>query len=187
MPIRPLHRWRIPALGSALTLAGFIALGPVSADVVSSGEVGMISQSSVSVKVAPAEAYQRFLNIGAWWNPVHSYTQEANRLTLKAEQGGCFCESLKDGGFVEHMRVIFASPGKMLRLQGGLGPLAEMGASGVMTVKFEAAGPETKVTLTYAISGYLPDKGLANIAAPVDNVVHEQLDRYKKFADGGTT
>lgn len=185
MRIRPFRRWSAPVLGSAVTLAGFIVSAPARADVVSTDVGGLISRSSVTVKGSPGEAYQRFLNIGAWWNPVHTYSQDASRLSLKAEPGGCFCESLKDGGFVEHLRVVLVMPGKLLRLQGGLGPLQEMGASGVMTVKFEAAGAQTQVTLIYAVTGYLPDKGMANVAAPVDTVVHEQLERYKHFADGG--
>ena len=34
------------------------------------------------------------------------------------ERGGCFCERLKDGGGVEHMRVTFVDPGKRIVLTG---------------------------------------------------------------------
>jgi hypothetical protein len=186
MNIRPFRRWPALSPGSALILAALIAPPPAAADVVSSGAGGLVSRNSVTVKGSPGEAYQRFLNIGAWWDPAHTYTQDGNRLSLKAEPGGCFCESLKGGGFVEHLRVVLVMPGKLLRLQGGLGPLQEMGASGVMTVKFEPAGAQTLVTLTYAVSGYQPGDGLADVAAPVDEVLHEQLERYRKLTDGGT-
>ncbi len=44
--------------------------------------------------------------------------------------GGCFCELIPDGaGEIEHMRVIYTRPGVTLRLQGGLGPLQEVGVS----------------------------------------------------------
>lgn len=153
------------------------------ADISSSGPGGFVTKSTVMVSATPAAAYQRFLQIGSWWNPEHTYTQDGRNLTLKAEPGGCLCESLKDGGFVEHLRVIFASPGRLLRLQGGLGPLQDLGATGALSVSFEAVDAQTRVTLPYAVTGYRADKGLAELAAPVDGVLTEQLQRYKKAAD----
>jgi uncharacterized protein YndB with AHSA1/START domain len=158
---------------------------PTRAELASSGPSGFLIRSTVTVRGTPAAAYARFLDIGSWWNPAHSYSQDGKRLTLKAEPGGCFCESLEDGGFVEHMRVVFVSPAKLLRLQGGLGPLQPMGATGTMTVQFEAAGAETKVTLSYAVTAFLPDNQPKEIATAVDGMLLEQLQRYQKVAAAG--
>lgn len=168
------------------TMATSLALaGPVPAEVVSSGESGFVTKASVLVRVAPAAAYARFVDIGSWWDPAHSYSQDGKRMSLKAEPGGCFCESLESGGFVEHLRVIFVEPGKILRLQGGLGPLQEMGAAGTMSVKFEQAGTETRVTLSYMVTAFLPGRTATEIAGPVDGVLQQQLQRFQRSANGG--
>jgi hypothetical protein len=68
-----------------------------------------------------------------------------------------------------------------LRLEGGLGPLQEIGAHGAMTVAFEGDGPSTKVTLTYAVGGYAPN-GLGALAPIVDGVIGAQMLRYRQIA-----
>lgn len=173
MPVRP-HI--APAL-----LAATLAV-PAGAEVVSASATGFVVRSQVTVAAEPAAAYRRFLDIGSWWDPEHSYSGDSRNLTLRAEPGGCFCETLPQRGFVEHLRVVFVQPGKLLRLEGGLGPLQEMGASGVMTLKFEPAQAQTLVTLTYVVSGYLPGKGLGEVAEPVDKVLLEQLQRFVRKA-----
>jgi len=76
------------------------------------------------------------------------------------------------------MDVVYAAPGKALRLVGGLGPLQEMGVSGALTftLKAESAGV-TRVTVSYAVSGFAP-QGFADLAPAVDAVLGEQLARY---------
>ena len=62
--------------------------------------------------VAPAEAYAKFLRIGEWWSDAHSYSGAAANMTLDTARGGCWCESWP-GGFVEHMAVTTAMPGRL--------------------------------------------------------------------------
>lgn len=181
----PASRSPIPclALGWVAASAALALISPARAEVASSGEGGFTVTSSVTVEANPSGAYFRFLQIGSWWDPKHTYSGEGANLTLKAQPNGCFCEALPHGGFVEHMRVIYAVPDTALRMRGGLGPLQEMGVTGTMSVKFEAAGEETRVTLTYVVSGYAPGKGLGELAAPVDGVLTEQLQRFKQWTD----
>jgi uncharacterized protein YndB with AHSA1/START domain len=182
---RTVFRFISTPIAGALAVAILSFPAPARAELASSGPSGFLTRSTVTVKGTPAAAYARFLDIGSWWNPAHSYSQDGKRMTLKAEPGGCFCESLKDGGFVEHLRVVFVAPGKLLRLQGGLGPLQPMGATGTLTIQFEAAGPDTKVTLSYAVTAFLPDNQPKEIGTAVDGVLLEQLQRYQKAADAG--
>ena len=71
-------------------------------------------------------------DIGEWWNADHTFSGKSSNLTLDATFNGCFCEKLENGGFVRHMSVVFAEPGKVLRMQGGLGPLQSMAVTGTM-------------------------------------------------------
>src|SRR5690349_14228561 len=125
------------------------------------------------------------MQIGRWWNPAHTYSGDAANLALSAKPGGCLCETLPGGGFVKHMDVVYAAPGKALRLVGGLGPLQGMGAAGAMTFDFKAEGAITRVTVTYIVSGFAPGAGLAAIAPPVEGVLAEQLTRFKRFTETG--
>jgi hypothetical protein len=165
-----------------LLIALFSALSvslPAAAAIKDTAHDAFTVEEDVEVGASPARAYDLFVSIGRWWDSGHTFSGDAHHLTIDATAGGCFCETLKDGN-VEHMRVIFASRGEMLRLKGGLGPLQGT-ADGVMSVAFAPApGGGTKISLTYRVWGYEP-AGLENLANPVDGVLGEQLMRYRDF------
>jgi hypothetical protein len=96
--------------------------------------------------------------------------------------GGCWCESLPDGGSVEHLHVIYVAPGKVLRLRGALGPFQAMAVDGVMTWSVKAAANGTDISLSYAIGGYAKG-GFENLAKGADHVLGEQIDRLRKLID----
>jgi hypothetical protein len=173
-----------------LTGALLAALAPQSpAEVIASGEPGFSLKIELPLAVPADAAYRSFLRIGEWWNKDHTYSGSATYLTLDPRPGGCFCEQLSNGGFVRHMEVVYSAPGKGLRLEGGLGPLQAMGASGVMSFEFRpGAGPGaagTTLVATYNVSGFVPGKGLAELAPAVDGVLTEQLNRFKRLAETG--
>lgn len=157
--------------------AVLFATAPAHADVVSSAPNGFVSQHTVTVPLAPDAAYDRFVRVGTWWDGAHSYSGKASNMSMQARPGGMWIERLGGGDFVEHMRVVYAQRGKMLRLHGGLGPIQEMGVHGSMQITFAAEGAGTKVTARYAIGGYFPD-GTAQMAPGVDFVLGEALKRF---------
>lgn len=163
----------------ALTL--MFAGGAAHAEVTSSAAGGFIVRQVVSVPADHAVAYRKFLQIDQWWDRDHTFSGDAANLSIKARPGGCWCETLKDGGFVRHMDVVYAAPGEVIRFTGGLGPLQQMAVAGAMSVTFEADGPSTKVTMTYAVGGYAPN-GLGALAPIVDGVLGGQMLRYREFA-----
>jgi hypothetical protein len=155
------------------------------AEVTATGPSGFSLKIETTVAGAPTDAFNHFIQIGRWWNAAHTYSGDAANLALSAKPGGCFCETLPGGGFVKHMDVVYAAPGKTLRLFGGLGPLQGMGAAGALTFDFKAEGANTRVTVTYVVSGFAPGPGLAPLATPVDGVLMGQLARFKHFAETG--
>jgi hypothetical protein len=165
-------------LAAAATSAGWT-------EVTASGPSGFSLKTEITVAGTPADTFNRFIQIGRWWDPAHTYSGDAANMALTAKPGGCFCETLPGGGFVKHMDVVYAAPGKSLRLVGGLGPLQRMGASGALSFDFEAEGANTRLTATYVVSGFAPGPGLAPLATPVDGVLGEQLTRLKRFAETG--
>ena len=116
--------------------------------------------------------------IGTWWNGAHSYSGDASNLRLELRAGGCFCETLPDGGTVEHMRVIQALPGSVVRMSGGLGPLQSEALAGTLSWSLRAVEGGTEITSVYLVSGHARGD-IATYAAPVDGVLREQMERLR--------
>lgn len=161
-----------------LVAAAFVLFaGAAQAEVVDSTANGFTSKHVVTVALTPRAAYDRFVNIGAWWDGAHTYSGDARNLSMTVRNGGAWTERLGGGDFVEHARVIFAQRGKTLRFSGCLGPLQQMGVTCAMTATFAAEGAGTKVTFTTMAGGYFPG-GAAQIATPVDGVLGQAMTRY---------
>lgn len=158
-----------------------LAASSAFADVVDSGPGGFTTKTSVTVNAPAARAYAALAKIGSWWSKDHTWSGNATNLSLDAKPGGCFCETLPNGG-VRHMTVIYADAGKMLRLSGGLGPLQDLAVTGVMTFTFTEANGKTTIDVTYKVGGYMAG-GLNGLAKPVDSVVTEQVTRLKDYVD----
>jgi len=163
-------------------LLGLIA-GPAAAAVVDAQPGGFEVKTTIAIAASPDAVYAALVQPGRWWSSQHTYSHDARNLTLEPLAGGCWCEALPGGGSVQHMRVVYADPGKMLRAVGGLGPLQGMGVQGALTWTL-ASGPAggTVVTQAYDVGGYAPG-GLAALAPIVDGVLGEQLARLKAYVE----
>src|SRR5215470_556781 len=126
----------------------------VRADVIDSTADGFTVKTIVNIHAAPAEVYRRLVgNVGDWWNPAHTFSQDAHNLSIEERPLGCFCEKLPNQGAVRHMEVIFYQPGKTLRMSGGIGPMQALAVSAVATFSLFAEDGGTKLTLTFAVGG----------------------------------
>jgi hypothetical protein len=164
-------------------LLGAIALvsTSASAEVVSASPNGFEVRQTVNLVVPPAAAFDAFRNIGAWWDPEHTYSGDSANLSLTLVPGGCFCERLPKGGGVEHMRVAYIDPGKHIVLTGALGPLLYEAVTGVMDVQVKTIAGGTQLTLDYKAAGFA--RGGADKLAPVvDSVLAAQVKRYRTYA-----
>lgn len=173
-------------------MRGFLALmfglavaGPCMAEVKIRNPQGFVVANTVTVNTTPAKAYAALGQIGHWWKSEHTLSGDAANLSLDTRIGSCFCEKLKDGGAVGWMVVILSQPDRTLRLRGALGPLQGEGADGVMTWTFKPISGGVQVGLTYAVGGFA-SANAETFAAPVDEVLGEQLKRYKAFVETGS-
>jgi len=82
------------------------------------------------------------------------------------------------------MEVIYLAPGKLVRMTGGLGPLQEVAVVGTMTIGLAPSNGGTKLEMTYAAAGYLPN-GMSGLAPLVDSVLGGQFVRLKNFVETG--
>jgi Polyketide cyclase / dehydrase and lipid transport len=175
------------ALVHALATTGAVALAVPTAiaEVTGVGGSGFEVREQAHIAAAPDAVYAALLRPQRWWDPEHTYSGDARRLTLDAKVGGCWCETMPGGGSVEHLVILYLVPGKAVRFRGALGPLQAMGVTGSMTVKLAAAGGGTELTLTYDVGGYVKD-GFDDLSKAVDNVLGSQVARLKKLIETGS-
>ena len=152
---------------------------------IESTAAGFLVRNTAAINAPPAKVYAALTDgVARWWDPVHTFSHDARNLTLDAKPGGCFCERLPDGGGVEHMRVVYASPGTLLRLSGAIGPLQEAALVGTMTWNLSQAAGGTTVELIYAAGGFRAG-GFRDIPTVVDGVLRGQLARLKALVETG--
>lgn len=170
----------------AAALAAFAIATPARADVASATPGAIVLRAEADVSATPDRAWRALTQVGRWWGSDHTYSGDARNLRLDPHAGGCWCERWREGE-VEHMRVLatFEHEGtRVLRLEGGLGPLQEMGVAGILTFTVTPREGGAKITMTYRVSG---DSGLGldNIAPGIDGVLMEQFGHLIRYADSG--
>jgi hypothetical protein len=156
-------------------LLAVIVAAPVLADTIKAAPDRLEFEYNADVAMAKDKLWARVLRPGAWWSNDHTYSGKAANMKLAAKAGGCWCE-VWPGGEVEHGHVVYIAPGSVLRIEGALGPLQEMGVSGILAITLEpgADSDHTRLKLTYKVSGSSLLK-LDTLSSVVDRVIGEQF------------
>lgn len=158
---------------------------PAFAEVKAASDTGFNSVHIATVNATPEEIWTRLLTPKDYWNKAHSWSGSTAGFYIDAQANGCFCELFQEAdvngklntvGSVEHMRVLFAHPSKVLRMQGALGPLQSEAVIGTLTVAMEPTKDKagTRVSFSYVVGGYMRYT-VAEIAPAVDKVLGEQF------------
>ena len=177
MAIRP----RVYIAASLLSLA---AAGGTRGAVGASAPDHLVLTYRFQTRAAPAKAYASVVDVAHWWSSDHTYSGNAKNLAMTARAGGCWCETW-NGGSVQHMTVLLAMPGKLLRLSGGLGPLQGAALAATLTFELKPAAAGSEVTVSYVVGGFIGG-GLDKIAPGVDGVLGAQLQRLGRLIDTGS-
>ncbi len=175
---------RLWFLVAALVLAPSLA----KAEVASASPSAFLLRAEAVVAASPDRAWRAVGRIGHWWNSQHTFSGDARRMTLDMSAGGCFCERWAGGQSVEHGRVVLVMEHegvRTVRFVGGLGPLQELAASGVMTIVVAPDPGGARITMTYRVAGDSA-LGLNAVAPLVDQVVTEQFTRLVRYAETGS-
>ena len=175
------QKYKLAICVSALTCA-CMAGGGAAAEVLNVAAGGFEVRETAHVAAPPDQVYAALLLPSRWWSSDHTFSRSAANLVLDAHAGGCWCETLPNGGSVQHLTVVYVSPGKALRLRGALGPLQGLAVDGAMTWSVQSAAGGTDISMTYAVGGYVKD-GFDDLSKGVDHVLGEQLVRLKKLID----
>lgn len=177
-----MRKWMI----LACLLVGPHVIGAARAEVVSASEGAFVVRSEAVSPVETKRAWRALGEIGKWWNPEHTYSGDAGRMSLDRRAGGCFCESWS-GQSVEHGRVVLNMEHegvRTIRIAGALGPLQELGANGVLTFRISGDGAGSRIAADYRVSGD-PSLALNALAPVVDAVLEEQVSRLARYAATG--
>lgn len=161
------------------------AASVAQAEVTSSAPNGFAVTEAISIKAPAKQVYQSLGKVGRWWSSKHTVTGDAANMYLDLSTKGCFCEKGKDGKQRQHMAVVDIVPNEQVRLRGALGPMQAMGVDGALTWTIKPDGDGVTLTQSYNVGGYMPD-GLDKLAPHVDQVLHEQLMRFKAFVETGS-
>ncbi len=159
-----------------------LMLSQPQAEVVTIAETGFIVQNQIQVAADRDTTWTAFVEeVDRWWPKDHSWWGEQGSFSIDAFAGGCFCERAGERS-AEHMHVVFADPGNVLRMTGGLGPLQEMGMFGALNFAFVSTNDGTQVTMTYRVNGINPD-GFEQLAPIVDQVQALQIGGLASFLE----
>lgn len=154
------------------------------ASVADSSQYGFTVKHVQVLKADPRVVFDKFTSdINKWWHPDHTWSGKAENLYIQVYIGGVFGEKWESGS-VRHMNVIYLEPGKVLRMEGGLGPMQQHAVTGVLTLEIAADTSGTKVAMTYTAGGYMPG-GMAKLAPLVDQVLGLQFSRFAAWVNEG--
>lgn len=170
------------------TITALLLISPMTApaEVKNLGPGGFTSHHQRHFAAPPADVFAAMTGrISEWWDGSHSWSADAGNLYVDASPGGCFCERLPGGGWVEHLRVVYLAPNQAIRFKGSLGPLLDLGLNGTMAWQLApATDGGTDLTWTYIVNGYL-EGGFEGLAPVVDAVNGAQVDGLVRLLQTG--
>lgn len=150
------------------------------ADVVKSTDEGFIIQHGATVAAGKARVFRAMTGkVGKWWSPDHSFSGDAGNMLIDEN---CFCERW-EGNLVRHLNTVAWVSNSKVVLEGGLGPLKELGLNGSMVWTLTANDDGgTTINWKYHVYGY-SETDLAALSAAVDGVLKEQLGRLTLYLE----
>lgn len=168
-----------------LALVAYLFVQPAHAEVLKVGPGGFTSHHERTLSAPPELVYTAMTErISEWWEGSHSWTANAENLYVEARPGGCFCERMPNGGWVEHLRIVYLAPNQGIRFKGSLGPLLDLGLNGTMSWKLAATeNGGTELQWTYIVNGYM-EGGFEGLAPVVDGVNAAQVDGLVRLFSG---
>lgn len=162
---------------------------PACAEVTRTTDDSFVVRQEVLVEASPKAVWLALISPAGWWSKDHTWSGDADNLTLTPQAGGCFCETIPEvdepgrftlQGSVEHMRVIQAYPEQALRMQGALGPLQSEPVIGILTIAISKVEQGTRIVWEYNVGGPMRYE-VPVISKAVDGVMGLQVAALGKL------
>lgn len=170
----------LQAMGLTLAFAAVASSPTLAQETDASRPFGAFAfQDSVRVSLPPTEAFDRFVEVDAWWD--HRFSEDPIRFYLEARPSGGFYEIFdEEGNGVLHATVITARRGELLRMHGPLG-LSGFALDLVCTLTFSEEEGSTLVQLDVRGAGEL-DPSWPGVIQSVWH--HFLVERYQPYTQG---
>lgn len=173
---------RFALYGAAL--CSLLASFPTRAEPIETSPDGFHLSLTRTSTLSEADVLAKLSNLPAWWSSDHTYSGNADNLSLSSlDPGGVWLEQ-SDTIAVQHGRVISnieRGSDRVIRFDAAFGPLQEIGAKGILSVTIspetDSSTPDlSQISFSYYVTG-ASFLGLDQWAGPVDRVLSEQIDR----------
>ena len=160
---------------SLLTAIGLGVPALASAEVIASSPDHFTLKLEAQSDLSVSEIWARLVEPSEWWQSDHTYSGDANNLSLDPQAGGLWREAW-DGGSVWHGTVLQAQPETSLVLSAPFGPLQGLAVTSVWTISLapsESGG--TNITFDHVTNG-TDASGLDALAPAVDFVKQQAIE-----------
>ncbi|MGV6819465.1 MAG: SRPBCC family protein [Parvularcula sp.] len=146
-----------------------------TAEVISATPSHFTLKMEAVAEAPPEQVWAKLIHPARWWSSDHTYSGDAENLTLELRPGGLWREDWAGHG-VEHGRVLFFEENEGLRLEAPFGPLQAMAVQAVWSITLtpEDDGQRTRVTFEFVCNGSDQSR-LDEVAPAVDYVKTQAL------------
>jgi uncharacterized protein YndB with AHSA1/START domain len=152
--------------------------------VVESNAQGFAIEETAHIAAMPDKVYAALTHPEHWWNSTHTFSGSASNLSLDAKAGGCLCETLPNGGSVQHLTVAVAIPNRTLRFRGAMGPFQGQGVDGALTFTMKAGNGGTDLVLDNNVGGFVKG-GMGKWPEAADAMLTDLVAHLKFYAENG--
>lgn len=170
------------AIGCAV--AALLIAANAKGAIVESNSNGFAIEETAHIAATPDKVYAALIHPESWWNSEHTFSGSASNLSLDAKAGGCLCETLPDGGSVQHLTVAVVKPGKAIVLRGAMGPFLSQGVEGAMTITLAPKDSGTDLVLDNNYGGFIKG-GMGKSPAAADAMLSDLVAHLKFYAENG--
>jgi uncharacterized protein YndB with AHSA1/START domain len=174
----------IQKLSLGASLAGLLLTANAHAAVIESNAQGFAIEETAHVAANPDKVYAALLHPELWWNSQHTFSGKASNLSLDAKAGGCLCESLPDGGSVQHLTVAAVMPGKAIVFRGAMGPFQSQGMDGALAITLKPGDGGTDLVLENNLGGFIKG-GMGKWPEAADGMLTDLVAHLKYYAENG--
>lgn len=147
----------------------------VRAEIVDSGEDYYVLSHSAESALTIEQVWKRLSEPSSWWHPDHTYSGDANNLSLDLRAGGHWQEKWGEHS-VLHGTVLNVIHQKSIRLDAPFGPLQEKAATVIWTIELEPIENGTRIKFSETATGAAVSQ-LAELSKAVDYVKSEAIKR----------
>lgn len=154
------------------------------AAVVESNANGFAVEEKAHIGASPANVYAALIRPENWWSSDHTFSKDAKNLSIDAKAGGCFCETLPNGGSVQHLTVTMVIPGKAIQFRGAMGPFLSQGVDGALTFTLAPKDGGTDLVLDNNVGGFVKG-GMGKWPAAADAMLTDLVAHLKFYAENG--